>query len=110
MLSLPIPSSLDSLRYDEIAAPEGKTVGQIIDELAAGAQIGRKGAHLDPDLIRGARSRLRGWRPTLVQIGTAATHLQNQGWAAKALKEKRGLILRTSAAAERASSSRPSMA
>lgn len=79
MLSLPIPSSLDSLGYNEIAAPDGKTLGQIIDELAAGAQIGDKGAHLDPDLIRGARPRLPGWRPTLGQIHAAGTHLRNQG-------------------------------
>ena len=79
MLSLPIPSSLDSLGYYEIAAPEGKTCGQIIEELSAKARIGDKGAHLDPDLIDSARPRNSGWRPTLGQIGAAATHLRNEG-------------------------------
>jgi hypothetical protein len=79
MLSLPIPSSLDSLGYHEIAAPDRKSVGQIIDELAAGAEIGHKGAHLDPDLVRGARPRLPGWRPSLGQIGAAGRHLRNEG-------------------------------
>lgn len=79
MLSLPIPSALDTLGYDEIAAPGDRCLREIIDELAAGARIADKGAHLDPDLLRGARSRLPGWCPTLGQISAAATHLQNQG-------------------------------
>ena len=79
MLSLPIPHALDTLRYDEIAAPGGKSLQEIIDELAAGAQIAGKGAHLDPDLMRGARPRLRGWRPALGPGRAAATHLKNQG-------------------------------
>lgn len=78
MLSLPIPSALDTLGYDEIAAPGGKCLQWIIDELAANARITGKGAHLDPDLLRRARPRLPGWRPTLGQISAAATHLQNQ--------------------------------
>ncbi|MDP6475418.1 MAG: hypothetical protein QF449_09255 [Alphaproteobacteria bacterium] len=78
MLSLPIPKDKDTLRYDEIAAPDGKTYGGIIDELAAGARIAGMGAHLDPDLVRGARPRLEGWRPALGHT-KASTHLQKEG-------------------------------
>jgi len=55
------------------------SLGQIIDELAAGPQIGQRRAHLDPDLVREARPRLPGWRPTLGQLGAAGTHLRNEG-------------------------------
>ncbi len=78
MISLPIPTVVDTLRYDEIAAPGGKTIQQVIDELSAGARIKGKGAHLDPDLVPDARPRLPGWRPAFGQIGSSATHLRNQ--------------------------------
>jgi hypothetical protein len=82
MVSLPIPSQTDRLRYDDIPAPDGKDLGWIIDELAAGARIGEmRGAHLDPDLVRGARPRLHGWRPAFGQLGAAGSHLRNQGVA-----------------------------
>lgn len=79
MLSLPVPSSLDSIEYDSLAAPGNRTVGGIIRELDANAKIGDKGAHADPDLIFGARKRGEGWTPSLGQIGAASGHLRNQG-------------------------------
>jgi hypothetical protein len=78
MLSLPIPSSRDSLSYDEIAAPGGRSFSNVLTELGGKAKVGKKGAHLDPDLVRGARPRRKGWRPSLGQIGSASGHLRNQ--------------------------------
>lgn len=78
MLSLPIPSSLDSIRYNSLVGPGGKNLLQIIDELDSGAKIAGKGAHADPDLVRGMRPRSNGWLPSLGQIGSAAGHLRNQ--------------------------------
>ena len=77
MLSLPIPVSWDRLSYHGICAPGGKTYGQIIEELDAGAKIGSKGAHLDPDLVPGALPRLPDWLPAFGQIEGPATHLRN---------------------------------
>ena len=79
MISLPIPSDLDSIDYDSLPAPGGRTIAGIIGELDAGAKIGGKGAHADPDLIAGARKRGAGWLPSLGQIGSASGHLRNQG-------------------------------
>ena len=78
MLSLPIPSSLDVLKYDEIRAMPGKSVQDILTELDAHPRIEAKGAHLDPDLVEMARPRKPGWRPALGQVEAAAGHLRNQ--------------------------------
>jgi len=78
MLSLPIPSSHDSLSYGAITAPGGSTLADIIHDLAGRARIAGKGAHLDPDLERRSRPRLPGWRPSFGQIGAASGHLRNQ--------------------------------
>ena len=79
MLSLPIPLSWDRLSYHGICAPGGKTYGQIIEELDAGAKIGSKGAHLDPDLVPGTLPRPPDWLPAFGQIEGSATHLRSQG-------------------------------
>jgi hypothetical protein len=79
MASIPIPSSHDTLSYDDIAIDGGLTFGQLLKELGATRKIGSKGAHLDPDLIPSSRPRKAGWRPSLGQIGAAAGHLRNQG-------------------------------
>lgn len=78
MLSLPIPSSLDLLKYDEIQAMPGKTFQEVLTELDAHPGIEGKGAHLDPDLVETARPRNPGWRPALGQVKAAAGHLRNQ--------------------------------
>ena len=80
MLSLPIPVAWDKLSYHEIYEPNGKTYGQIIEELDAGATIGLKGAHLDPDLAPRTRPRPPDWLPAFGQIEGSATHLQSQGF------------------------------
>jgi hypothetical protein len=82
MVSLPIPSKLDTLRYADIALRGGGKPGNLqclMDELGIGQRIGARGAHLDPDLVRSARPRRRGWRAAFGQIGAAAGHLRNQG-------------------------------
>lgn len=79
MLSLPIPSSLDSIEYESLTAPGGRTIGGVIDELDARAKISGKGAHADPDLVAGTRDREAGWLPSLGQIGAASGHLRKQG-------------------------------
>ena len=79
MVSLPIPSSLDSLSYHQLAAPGGQTYGQVMDELKVTPRTPTNGAHFDPDLVSAARPRCTGWKPSLGQIGSAAGHLRNQG-------------------------------
>lgn len=78
MVSLPIPTSMDTLDYDAICGPGSSDLGAIIGELDAGARL-EGGAHLDPDLVRGARPRLPGWRPAFGQINGRSTHLLNEG-------------------------------
>jgi hypothetical protein len=78
MFSLPIPSSLDSIRYEDLVAPQGATVKTIIKDLDSGARIAGKGAHADPDLVGGMRPRHQEWRPSLGQINQASGHLRNQ--------------------------------
>lgn len=79
MLSLPIPSSHDSLSYDAISTANGRSLAEVLSDLGGKARIAGKGAHLDPDLKAEARPRLPGWRPSLGQIGAASGHLRNQG-------------------------------
>ena len=78
MLSLPIPSSLDSLSYSDIVGPGGKTYQAYMDELSILGKVGGKGAHLDPDLLADARPRKVGWRPSFGQVLAAAGHLRNK--------------------------------
>jgi hypothetical protein len=81
LLSLPIPTALDRLAYNEIVTPSGASYKSIMDEIGASARIEGKGAHLDPDLLRNARDRLSDWMPSLGQIGSAAGHLRNKNVA-----------------------------
>lgn len=77
MLSLPIPLQGESLSYDAITAPSGKSYAEIIEELGAGEYIGSKHAHSDPDLVESAQDRRLGWRPAFGQCETAGKHLDN---------------------------------
>jgi hypothetical protein len=79
MLSLPIPTSIDRLSYDDLGAEGGRSYGQVIRELfGAECPALKKGAHLDPDLVMEARPRKPEWRASLGQIGAAAGHLSKQ--------------------------------
>ena len=79
MLSLPIPGDWETLTYGDIMAPGGKTYAEIVEELGAGADMGRKLVHLDPDLVTGARKRHPDWLPAFGQARSAQSHLENQG-------------------------------
>ena len=78
MLSIPIPSSLDSLSYADIAGPDDRSYLDYMQELGIAKKIGSNGAHLDPDLRIEARPREKNWRPSLGQIKAAAGHLRNR--------------------------------
>ncbi len=79
MLSLPIPTSTDCLSYDDIQSPGGLTFAELIRQLLGDkSPVLSKRAHLDPDLVSGARPRAPGWRGSLGQIRAAAGHLRNQ--------------------------------
>ena len=47
----------------------------MVESLTRGRIAGSDGAHLDPDLRRGAIRRTRGWRPIFGQAGAAQSHL-----------------------------------
>lgn len=79
MMSLPIPLEGERLSYNAITAPGCNSYADIIEELCAGAYIGSKRAHLDPDLVAGARPRQEGWLPVLGQNNKEGKHLDNQG-------------------------------
>ena len=56
MLSLPIPTSTDCLSYDDIQGPGGPTFAELIRQLLGKkSPVLSKRAHLDPDLVSGAR-------------------------------------------------------
>ena len=85
MISLPIPSNqkLDSLKIRDIAFTyEGDSLGKIVGDLTKKRrqQISNQNhIHLDPDIRKESRDRLKGWLPAFGQIGTAQSHLANQG-------------------------------
>ncbi len=77
-LSLPIPDPLSPLRYGELQG----CVARMVADLTRGRLGSGDPVHLDPDLVRSARPRHRGWRPVLGQAGAAQGHLAAQGVAA----------------------------
>lgn len=79
LLSLPIPSRLDSVRYEDLRSPCGRTIARVLEDLGSPRRRPRHGAHLDPDLQRTACARSRGWQPCFGQVGAAGGHLRNQG-------------------------------
>ena len=85
LASLPIPSKLDRLSYEDLRLPAGDRAGTdgnyaaLLGELNLLGQLDGRGAHADPDLIAATRPRQPGWKPSLGQMGAAAGHLRNQG-------------------------------
>lgn len=75
LLSLPIPSG-DKVKYSDLAHPEFGKYSKILRQL--NLKPGRSSCHLDPDLKAADQKRLRGWKPSLGQIGAAESHLTNQ--------------------------------
>ena len=79
MLSLPIRGDWETFTYSDIMAPGGRTYAEILEDLGAGTEMGRKLVHLDPDLVAGARKRHQDWLPAFGQARAAQSHLENQG-------------------------------
>ncbi|MFC1746596.1 hypothetical protein ACFL35_21570 [Candidatus Riflebacteria bacterium] len=84
LLSLPIPSKSSPIKYEDIKY-SGIPVAKLVFDLSKGKIQKKYRAHLDPDLNKAARPRLKGWRPIFGQTGAAQGHLKKQGIAANDL-------------------------
>src|SRR5689334_22542724 len=78
LVSFPIPSALDQVRYENLRSPCGRSYAQLLSELGGDRKIAGRGAHCDPQL-EPPEGATEAWRGSLGQIGTAAGHLRNQG-------------------------------
>ena len=78
MLSLPIPSTEDMLRYADVAY-KGDSLSTWMRRLGLPARLRRERCHLDPDLDRDSAPRGRDWRPLFGSVGAAGTHLLDNG-------------------------------
>lgn len=76
MLSMPIPSKDDFVRFDEISY-KGKSYLEIWNEINPKHKICNK-CHLDPDIRKNIREVPDNWKPTFGQIGAAQGHLTNK--------------------------------
>lgn len=77
LLSMPIPSKEDAVRYTELDY-NGKSYYEIIKELNPRTVIKEKwNCHLDPDIRRDALPGRKNWRPAFGQVDAAQTHLSN---------------------------------
>lgn len=82
---IPIPSSKDTLLYNDIQTRLGISMEQAITDLGIQLKYGKewtlkpRTAHFDPDLDREAIQRHTDWKPCLGQIGAAQAHLENEG-------------------------------
>jgi hypothetical protein len=78
LISLPIPCDRpgSGTPYTSIRAVTGASLAQIMDQLRVA--VPPDGAHLDPDLVRGAVPRDPGWRALFGQSSQAERHLENQ--------------------------------
>ncbi len=79
MLSLPIPDKSSPIRYEEVQASNGGSVGEIVEQLTKGKIPRHSRCHLDPDIRAEALERTPGWRPLLGQVGSSQTHLAKAG-------------------------------
>lgn len=78
LLPLPIPDARSTIRYRDLQM-EGVNAGRLVSQLTRSRVKSSRGAHLDPDLLKGHLPRLAGWRPLLGQTGSAQGHLSKQG-------------------------------
>jgi hypothetical protein len=78
LLSLPIPQDRpgSGTSYTSIRDVTGSSLAGIMNQLQI--PVPADGAHLDPDLVRAAVPRDRGWRPLIGQDSQAERHLENQ--------------------------------
>jgi len=79
LLSLPIPSKDDTMRFTDLYY-EDKSYYQIIKELKPKTKIKENyTCHLDPDIRCDALKRETNWKGLFGQTGNPQRHLQNQG-------------------------------
>lgn len=74
LLSLPIPSTGDALRYADVQH-RGEALSSWMRRLGMPASLRRGRCHLDPDLSAESLPRANGWRPLFGSVGAAGTHL-----------------------------------
>lgn len=86
MLSMPIPSLQDGIRYNELKCTENKSYQNIIEQLAVSNiklegrgsfDISSLDCHLDPDIRYETYDRKEGWKGIFGQAGSALSHLEN---------------------------------
>lgn len=87
MLTLPIRDDASLIRYEDIRVPipEYVSLRDLICDLRTDPLPRGQGAHLDPDLRRGAIPRPAGWHPLFGQVKGARSHLLRQGVTCGAL-------------------------
>lgn len=79
LLSLPIPSESDRIKFSDIKY-DGKSYYDIIRELNPKTKIiASDTCHLDPDIRKNITMRPRGWEAAFGQRNAALGHLYNQG-------------------------------
>lgn len=79
LLSLPIPSKTDAVKFSDLYYNE-ESYYEIIKQLDPTTKITDDWTcHLDPDIRRGAIERPAGWIPSFGQESSALSHLRNQG-------------------------------
>ena len=77
LLSLPIPSENDDIKYSDLLY-DGKTYYDIIQELKTNTKINENSkCHLDPDINKSVMSRHEDWKGLLGQRNSAQGHLKN---------------------------------
>jgi hypothetical protein len=81
MLSLPIPEpriGVSAATFGELQI-DNESYASLLNRLGYDSFESTTPAHLDPDLLRAARKRTKGWRGMFGQVDSAATHLAKQG-------------------------------
>jgi len=77
LVSLPIPSKEDEIRFDQASFSKGQSYWDLMKELRIDNNLPRK-CHLDPDLERSVIKRQNGWLPNFGQRNGPQTQLMNQ--------------------------------
>lgn len=79
MISLPIPSPGDTVRYSDLIIKENYTYYDLMkSELYNFDMTGDEKCHLDPDIYQNVLLCDKDWKPIFGQIGASQTHLDNQ--------------------------------
>ncbi len=78
MISIPIPDDQPGIKYKDICFPP-YNFGSLVADLTGGNTSPADGAHLDPDIRAESLPRHPQWRPLFGQVGSAQSHLENNG-------------------------------